>query len=159
MEADQIFYSRLAGNLLNNLKINITQLPPAAVKACIAGDLEALKMVAPNPFHSLDEIDVLLGLARKHPHLVSYLKERQLEHLKNISQDTQIVLHTFKDEFSALDLLRVLENKEPYNFLTSSQFQFLINMFYRNMLGDMNTEALSQLLTGLATRGFKKIDP
>jgi hypothetical protein len=161
MGRDQESHARLEDHMLKGLKIDITKLSPNAVRACVIGDLEELKANTPMLFNSLDELDVLLGLARHHPTLVAYLKKRQQDYIVEKLPGFNHIMEIVKDELTLVNLLRSLEAREVYNFLTGKQLMGLAEFLARIKRSShrLNAEELIWMLGGgPLPNGFKRID-
>jgi hypothetical protein len=152
MERDHTSHARLEGYMLEGLKIDVTKLPPLAVQACVEGNLEILSIAILNPyqFHSLDEFDVLLGLARRHPKLIAFLKRRQHAYLRQ-----NVPYFAEKGKFAKDSLLRKLEKRQKYGFFIGKQFRFM-----EEHLDEYLDSAFkfSQLPGTLEAYSFKRID-
>lgn len=156
MERDQESHGKLSGE---GMAIKITDLAPAAARAAMAGDLQALSANIPI-IHSMDEIDVLLGLARRHPDVVDYLKGRQQDYLQTHLPNLQHILDVVEGERTLLALLKKLEAKESYNFLIGRQLQALVAFLaeIKRSSHRLNAEELAWMLGGHLENGFKRID-
>lgn len=149
-------HSKLEDKLRHQKHIKITLLSPAAVRACIAGDLVALQAAVPNPFHSMDEFDVLLGLSRHHPELIAFLKDRQHAYLQHYPGFEQIMN-------AERQLISTLEDMQAYEFMIGKQFRFLQTFLDGIPIGPdnhrvLNREQRVELQEGLHALAFKRID-
>jgi hypothetical protein len=149
MERDHYSHARLAGGLPKDAQMDVTRLSPDAVRACVAGDLEALKASKSDTFNSLDNIDVLLGLARHHPALVAFLKGHHHAYIRKLNPSIANLLIT------DTDYLQRLESQQPYGFLVARQLYYLLAHIGEALDFGSKPQELRNTIMGL---GFKNID-
>jgi hypothetical protein len=150
-------HSKLNEKMRQQNLLRVTALSPEAVRACIAGKLGVLQAGVPDPFHSMDEFDVLLGLARHYPELIAFLRHCQHAYLKAYPGFEQIMHAEGQLVFS-------LEDLQTYGFMIGKQFRYLKTFLDGIPLGPDNLHVLSreqriELHDGLHARAFKRIDP